>query len=462
MKQTETLGTEPIGRLLLLFALPSVISQVMNAVYNLVDQIFIGQGVGYLANGATNVIFPLTQLAMALGMLIGDGTAGFLNLKLGAGDRRAAERGMAAGIVGLCLTGCLLAAVYGLFLAPLCRLFGATEATFGYAMDYGRIIALGIPFYVFASGTASMVRADGSPRIAMGGMLAGCAINFIGDPLTIFVFGLGVKGAALATITGQVVNALINAVYLTRCRSVELKRSSLRGSLRFLPRVSRMGLASFATQLCVVLVIAVQNNLLVYYGAQSRFGAEIPMTALGVTMKVFTVLQCAIVGLTSGAQPIVSYNYGSGRTQRVRETLKWLLALAMGLMAAATVWFQLAPMSVVRIFGSADPLYNEFSVLCLRVFLVFLVLDSVQMVASSFFQSLGKAGVAAMLVTFRQVIVSIPAQLLLAYVFGVKGVLYSGPVAGLCVGAVSIVLLLREWRRLGEGIEAVPYCRPVC
>lgn len=442
------LGNEKLGKLLLTFAVPSVISLVLNAIYNMVDQIFIGQGVGYLANGATNVIFPLTQLAVAIGLLLGDGTASLMNLKLGSGDNKAAEKGMAAGISGLLAAGILLFAVYNLFLEPLCYLFGATEATLPYALEYGRIISVGIIFCVFSSGCMSIVRADGSPQTAMLGMVVGCIINIIGDPVAIFVLDMGVAGAAWATILGQAANAIIYIAYLRHPKAVKLALSSFKGCLSYIHKVARLGLSSFTTQLCIVLVIAVQNNLLVYYGAMSEYGAEIPMTALGVTMKVFTVLQCAIAGLMAGAQPIISYNYGSGRYDRVKATLKITLIISIAIMAIATLWFQTAPMSIISIFGSEDALYNDFAVKCLKIFLALLVLDAVQMVASSFLQSVGKPGIASMLVLLRQIIVSIPVMLLLTRMTGVLGVLYSGPVAGLVVGLASIAMLIRESRRL--------------
>lgn len=448
MDTENRLGTEKIGRLLMLFSVPSVISLVLNALYNMVDQIFIGQGVGYLGNGATNVIFPMNQFAVALGLLIGDGTAAFMNLKMGTGDRKGAEKGLASGIMGLCISGAVLLVLYNVFLTPLCRLFGATDKIMPYAVDYGRIISLGIPFCVFASGSMSMVRADGSPKIAMAGMVAGCVINLIGDPLTIFVLGWGVKGAALATIAGQWVNAAINVWYFTRCQSVVLKKESFEHSITYLPRVSMLGLSSFMTQMAIVIVITVQNNLLVQYGTLSKYGAEIPMTALGVTMKVFTLLQCALSGLCSGAQPVISYNYGRGKRDRVRETLKLLLIMSVGLMTAATVWFQLAPMSIVRIFGASDALYNEFSMKCLKIYLMLVVLDAFQMVGSSFLQSIGKPAPASFLVLFRQIIILIPGMALLALLFGVEGILWSGVLASALVGFASIFILIREWKRL--------------
>ena len=276
----------------------------------------------------------------------------------------------------------------------------------------------------------------------------------IGDPLTIFVFHWGVKGAAIATVTGQFVSSLICVWYFVRKnQAVQLKKSSFSGCKSYIPRLCKMGVSSLVTQLTIVCVLFFQNNLLVKYGAMSKYGAEIPLTALGVTMKVFTLLLNAIIGLSSGAQPIISYNYGSQAYPRVKRVLTLLLAAAFTIMLVATVWFQLAPMSIIQIFGSSDALYNEFSVKCLKIFLLLITLDSFQMVGSSYLQSVGKAGSAAALVMFRQIIVQIPAMLILGNVFGIDGILYAGPVSSLLVGIMAIAFLARDWRGMSREIK---------
>lgn len=449
MAPMNKLGTEKINKLLVTFALPSVVSLVLNAIYNMVDQIFIGQGVGYLANAATNVVFPLTQLAVALGLLFGDGTASFMNLRLGEKDRKSASRGTAAGITAIISVAVILLIVYNLLLEPLCWLFGATEGTIDYALQYGKIISLGIPFCIFSCGTSSIMRADSSPGIAMMGLVSGCIVNLIGDPLAIFVLNLGVRGAALATIAGQCTNMIINIWYLLRrVKSVDLDADARKACSKFIPTVARLGFSSFVTQVAVVFVMAVQNNLLTIYGAQSEYGADVPLAALGVTMKVFTILQSAIAGMMAGAQPILSFNYGSRQISRVRETLRKTMVIAILIMGIATIWFQFAPMSIVRLFGSNDALYNQFAVLCLRVFLALIVLDAVQMVATPFLQAIGKPGPAALLIFFRQLVIQIPAMFLLGAIFGVMGLLYAGPVSSFLVFILSVIFLVRERGKL--------------
>lgn len=448
------LGQKKISKLLFIFAMPSVISMVLNAIYNMVDQIFIGQGVGYLGNGATNVVFPMTVFALAIAYMAGDGASSYMNLKMGEGKEEDARQGFAAGVLVSIGIGILLTLIFNLFLTPLCQLFGATEAILPYAQDYGRIISLGILFSVFSNATMSLIRADGSPGFSMAGMIAGCVVNMIGDPLTIFIFHMGVKGAALATISGQFVTCIMNIWYLYRhTKTIQLKKSDFTSCSSKIPTVMRMGLSSFITQITIVIVLFIQNNVLVYYGGLSKFGAEIPMTALGVTMKVFTILQSAILGLTTGSQPIFSYNYGAENYERVQECLKKVLLISIGLFAVATIWFQLAPMSIINLFGSNNALYNEFAVLTLRLYLCCLVFDAFQMVGSSYLQSIGKPGIASMLIFFRQIVIQIPSMLIFAHFGGVTATLYAGPVSSVSVGLLSIYFLVRQQNSMKQSLK---------
>ena len=253
------LGTERIGKLVLTFAVPSIISMVINALYNIVDQIFIGQGVGYLGNGATNVVMPMTVIAIALSLLIGDGAAAYLSLKLGEGDEKSAARGVGCSISVMVIVGVILCILFNLFLEPLCKLFGATEDILPYAMDYGRIISYGILFSSIDSGMAGMIRADGSPKFSMAGLLLGCITNIILDPVFIFVFHWGVKGAAWATIAGQILNAFLYLAYIWKFKSIKLDKECFRISGKVMAKVSSLGVSSFITQIAIVLVMAIST-----------------------------------------------------------------------------------------------------------------------------------------------------------------------------------------------------------
>lgn len=453
MEQTieskNPLGTEPVGKLLLQFSVPGIICMVVNALYNIVDQVFIGRGIGYLGNGATNVIMPMTVIALALALMLGDGAAAYLSLKLGANEPEHAAEGVGGASVFLVIVGVILAVIYLIFTKPLCMLFGATSETLPYALDYGRIIAIGLPFSCISVGYSGVIRADGSPKFSMAGLLAGSVINLICDPLFIFVFKWGIKGAAIATILGQFVNAAICVwYYIFRLRHIRLKKEYLRPRLKAIEKICSMGVSSFITQMSIVLVMAVSNNLLVKYGAMSIYGAEIPMTTMGITMKVNQIMIAVVIGLATGAQPIFGFNYGSGQTDRVKKTLKITLIIAESVLICAFLLFQFAPMSVVSIFGSESQLYNEFAVKCMRTFLMLCCINGFQLVSGIFFQAIGKPTFSAILSLSRQVLFLIPAMFILPTFMGVEGVLWAGPVADGMAFILAITLLTINLRKM--------------
>ncbi|MBR1604074.1 MAG: MATE family efflux transporter [Synergistaceae bacterium] len=449
MSGDEILGREKIGKLLFKFAMPMTISLVLSAVYNMVDQIFIGQGVGYIGNSATNVIFPLMQLTLAFGFMFGDGAASYMNLCMGEGNYDAAKNSLAAGITASIISGIALSILLPLFMRPLCRVFGATESIMPYALDYGYIICLATFIGLFDAVTMNLIRADGSPGFAMLGLVAGCVTNLIGDPVAIFYLDMGVKGAAWATVLGQAVNAVMNIYYFKYCtKSVKLDKAAFKNSFKFIGKISRLGFSSFIGQIGFVIVLFTQNNLLVNYGAMSKYGAEIPMAALGVTMKFFTVLFVAVIGVSAGAQPIFSYNYGAKNYDRVLKTLKLVLIAAFIILSFATLWFQLAPDSIINLFGSGNELYNEFSRKCLRIFLSLIIFDACELAGSIFFQAIGKPVQATALIMTRQIILQVPLMYIFSRLYGVEGLLYAGPVDSFAVGTMAMILLWLEIKKM--------------
>lgn len=446
--KSNPLGTERIGKLIVMFAVPSIISMVVNALYNIVDQIFIGQGVGYLGNGATNVVMPLTVTAIALSLLVGDGAAAYLSLKLGEGDGKSAAKGVGCSILVMGLMGLILSILFLLFLEPLCVLFGATEDILPYALDYGRIISYGILFSSISSGMAGMIRADGSPKYSMAGLLVGCITNIILDPIFIFVFHWGVKGAAWATVAGQLLNALLYLAYIRKFKSIRLDKTCFYISSKIMAKVASLGISSFITQIAIVLVMAVTNNILVSYGAASKYGAEIPLTTIGITMKVNQIVSAILIGLAIGAQPIFGYNYGSGQKERVKQAYRIVLTASTIVLIFAFLVFQFAPMSLVRLFGSESELYNEFAVKCFRIFLLVCPINGLQMATGIFFQSIGRPKQATILSLSRQIVYMLPAAILLPLALGVEGVLWAGPLADVLAFITALILLKLYWKKI--------------
>ena len=449
MEKENILGREKIGKLLAKFAIPGIISMVVNSLYNIVDQIFIGQGVGYLGNGATTVIFPMITFAMAFSLLFGDGSATFLSLKLGEKKEDEAARGTGAGIIGFVGIGIIITILYLIFLEPLCKLFGASEAILPYAKDYGRIITYGLPFCAVCAGGASIIRADGNPKFNMIGLFAGTIINVVLDPIFIFVFHWGVKGAAFATILGQFANAVLNIYYFSKkMRNVSLNRFVFRKSISYIPRVSKLGISSFITQMALVVAMATRNNVLVTYGAKSKYGPDIPVTTLGITMKTFTIIMSIVLGLSAGAQPIFGYNYGSGKYDRVKKTFKLVAVLSTIICTVAFFLAQFKPLAIISIFGSESDLYNEFAIKCMKIYLMLIPTVGIQIMSGIFFQALGYPVQASILSLSKQIIFQLPVTILLPVFMGVEGVLWAGPVSDVLAFTTMIVMFLIYWKKI--------------
>lgn len=449
-KNTSYFETAPIGRLIAKFAIPSVISLLVNALYNIVDQIFIGHGVGYLGNGATTVVFPMTVIATAFALLIGDGGATYLSLKLGAGEEKNAGKGVGNSIVMLILASIAILAVFSFFFNPLLALFGATEATLPYAQDYGRIIVIGLPFMILSTGLNSIIRADGKPQFAMFSMLLGAVVNTILDPVFIFLLHWGVKGAALATILGQIMSFLVSGISALRLRSVPLTRDCFRLDRKILNKCLSLGLSSFITQIAIVIMSALCNNLMTKYGALSKYGADIPMTVLGIVMKINQILLAILVGISAGAQPILGYNYGAGNLKRVKKTYGVMLAASFVVGAAAFVAFQCFPQSIISIFGSESELYNEFAVKAVRTFLLMCIPTTYQVASGFFLQAIGKPLPSMLSALSRQLIVFVPAALILPRFLGVEGVLWAGPIADLTSAILTLIMIVFAMKGIKE------------
>ncbi len=450
--QTQSpFATEPIGRLIVKFAVPSVIALLVNSLYNIVDRIFIGWGVGYLGNGATNIVFPITIIALALSMMIGNGGAAYLSLKMGEGEVETAKKGVGNAVTLVTIVSILLAVIFLVWIDPILTLFGATDVLRPFALEYGFIIGAGLPFMMISAAINSMIRADGSPKYAMLSMVIGAIINVILDPVFIFVFQMGVKGAAIATIIGQVASFVVSVLYMPHFKSVQLHKSSFAPCAKVSVNIVIFGLSSFITQFAITIVMALTNNLLAKYGAQSVYGAEIPLTATGIVMKVNQIMIAILLGIATGTQPIIGYNYGAKSYHRVKKALEISLIASEIVSVAAFLIFQFAPMSVVSLFGSEEGLYNEFAVKAFRIFLILCPLTGFQTIAAVYLQAVGKPVKSAILSLARQIIFFVPTALILPIFLGVEGVLWTGPVADGLAFLLSLAFLLYERNHLKRG-----------
>lgn len=449
-KEENILGYEKISKLMKKFSIPCIISLVVNSLYNIVDQIFIGWGVGYLGNGATNVVFPLTMICLAFSLMFGDGASAYLSLKLGEKKKKEAVQGVVNGFILSVIVSVLFLVGSSLFLRKLIYIFGCTKKLEIYALEYGGSIVIGLPFMMIGTTLNSIIRADSSPAYAMKTMILGAVLNIILDPIFIFVFHMGVRGAAIATVISQFVTFILNILYLKKFKSVKLSKKKFKFDKSVALKVSTLGISSFITQISIVLVIAFENNLLSKYGAHSKYGAEIPITVLGIVMKINQILNSFIIGIAAGSQPIVGYNYGAGKYDRVKETLKRVLTLSVVVGTIGFLLFQLIPDKLIMIFGSGNKLYMDFASYAFRVYLMLCIINGIQIASGIFFQAVGKSAKSAFISLSRQILFLIPAMIVLGKLYGVEGVLYAGPFADLLAFIISTILLLFEVKKLNS------------
>ena len=450
MEKENILGTEKIGKLIRKFSIPCIISLVVNSLYNIVDQIFIGWGVGYLGNGATNVVFPITMICLAFALMLGDGTSAYLSLKLGEKRKDEAKKGVANGILASIIVAVFFLIIMLSFLPQLLNLFGCTDALREYALGYGYIIVIGLPFMMIGTTLNSIIRADGNPKFAMLSMITGAVLNCILDPIFIFVFKMGVEGAAIATALSQFVTALINVLYIKKFRSVKLEKKDFKFKFSIVRKLSALGISSFITQMSIVLVMAVENNLLGKYGAQSEYGAEIPITVLGIVMKINQILNSIIIGIAAGAQPILGYNYGAQKYDRVKQTLKTVLGLSLIVSTIAFILFQTIPDKLILLFGSGDAKYMEFACYAFRTYLLLCICNGIQIPSGIFFQAIGKGFKSAILSLSRQIVLLIPSMIIFGYLSGISGILYAGPVADGIAFIMAVILLIMQVKKFNK------------
>ena len=461
----QFLGTERIGKLMRQYAIPCIISLLMGALYNIVDQIFIANAsyLGSYGNAANTVVFPLTVVALAIAVMIGDGCCAFVSMALGRNEVDKARRSVGNAVV-LSIAGSLvLTAIYLVFADGIIAMFGGTvnEETFRHAQEYFFYITLGIPFYMFGQAMNPVIRADGSPRFAMVSTLAGAVINIILDPIFIFVFKWGMMGAAVATVIGQVATALLAVWYLLHMKVIRPAKTDYALSGSVCGRMLTLGITSFLSQISLVAAMAAINNMLRKYGAlDAVFGqaqyAQIPMAVVGIVMKFFQIVISIVVGMAAGCIPIVGYNMGAGKTLRVRDLFTRLLVAEALVGAAALVLAEGFPRQLIAIFGAANEssYYTAFAVKAFRTYLCMMILACVNKACFIFLQAVGKALASTLLSMFREVVFGVGFALLLPVFFGLDGVLYSMPVSDILTFVISAIIIMKTYRELNvEGVQ---------
>ena len=443
-QEQNPLGTAPVGGLIGKFAIPAIISMLVSALYNIVDQIFIGQGVGMLGNAATNVAFPVTTIATALALLLGIGGASNYNLEMGAGREKKASSIAGTALSTLVITGVILAVAVLLFLRPLLSLFGATTDVMPYAVDYLGITAVGLPFYALSIGGNHIVRADRSPTYSMTCVLTGAIINTILDPLFIFGFGWGIKGAAWATVIGQVVAGILVIIYFGKFRKMYLELSMLKPSSECLKAIISLGMASCINQIAMAIVQIVLNNILRYYGGLSVYGSDIPIACVGVISKVNQVFMAICIGISQGCQPIWGFNYGAKKYDRVRLAYRYSMIACTAIATVFFLCFQLFPHQIVSIFGTGSDLYFQFAERYLKIFMFMTFANGIQPMSSGFFTSIGKAKLGIVMSLTRQVLFLLPLIVVFSLIMGIDGVMYAGPIADAAALSLAILFARRE------------------
>ena len=453
------LAQERIPTLMRKYSLPCIISLLVGALYNIVDQIFIANAayLGSYGNAANTVVFPLTVIALAIAVMIGDGCCAFVSICLGRRDRDTARAAFGNAVTLSAASSAVLCALYLLFQGPLVTMFGGTvnEETYRLAREYFLYIALGVPFYMFGQAMNPVIRADGSPRFAMISTLAGALANIILDPIFIFVFKWGMMGAAVATVAGQLITAALAVWYMCHLKSVKLDAACFRLKGSVVARTISLGVCSFLSQISLVAAMAAINNMIRKYGAMDDiFGqaayAQIPMAVVGIVMKFFQIVISIVVGMAAGCIPVVGFNMGAGRPDRVKSLFTHLLAAEACVGAAALLIVECFPHALIGIFGAANEsaYYADFAVKAFRIYLCMMVFACVNKAAFIFLQAMGKAAASTMLSMVREIVFGVGLALLLPRLFGLDGVLYSMPASDILTAVISAAVIAVTYRQL--------------
>lgn len=447
-EKTRELAEMPVSRLMLKYFIPSFVGVFVNALYNIVDRIFIGQGVGSLALSGVSAIFPIMLIVMGFGMLIGIGTGVLVSINMGRRDMDRAEKVLGSGFLLMLLVSVLITAIGFSIKGPLLRSFGATDETLGYANDYLDIILAGTVFQVVGFSLNNVIRAEGNARIAMFSMIISAGTNLVLDPVFIFGFGMGVKGAAYATVISMMVLSVWVLIHFTGKRSVvKLKAKDIVFDRIILLEITAIGMAPFFMQIANSFVQALLNKQLI------SFGGDLAVGAMGIVNSVATLIIMAMVAINMASQPILSFNYGAKTYRRVKDTLRISIIAASGIAVLAFLLVEALPGELVKLFNSSDADLLAIGKQGLRLGLMALPVVGFQVVTGNFFQSLGKAKIAVLLTLLRQVIILIPLLYILPGVFGLRGIWIAMPLSDVGSAIIVTFFLVSHWRKLGHQIQ---------
>lgn len=455
------LATEEVGRLMGKYAVPCIISLLVGALYNIVDQIFIANAsyLGSYGNAANTVVFPLTVIALAVAVMIGDGCCAFVSLSLGKKKTEEAGQSMGNAILLTILSGLMLSVIYLIFSDQIIAMFGGTvnEETYSHSREYFFWISLGIPFYMFGQAMNPVIRADGSPKFAMISTIAGAVTNIILDPVFIFGFKWGMAGAAVATVIGQIVTAVFSVWYVSHTKVILLTKGDFRLNAGIIRHTLVLGICSFLSQISLVAAMAAINNMIRKYGAMDEiFGqeqyAQIPMAVVGIVMKFFQIVISIVVGMAAGCIPIVGFNMGAGLNDRVKKLFTKLLIAEACVGTVAFMIVELLPLQLIGIFGAANEstYYTDFAVKSFRIYLCMIVFACINKASFIFLQAMGKAVASTMISMVREIIFGVGFALLLPVFFGLDGVLYSMPVSDILTAVISVIVIAATYRQLSE------------
>lgn len=454
------LAAAPLTGLIARFAIPSIIGMLVNAAYNLTDQIFIGNVVGVLGNAATTVAFPFVQIVLAFAQMSGVGTAANFNISLGAGEEDEAKRYLGSGLMLTAVFAALLFAVTALFRPNIIRLFGSTDKVFPYAMTYLGITMFGLPLQVFSNFSNVVIRADRSPSYSMFCLVSGALTNIALDALFMLAFDLGIAGAAWATVISQALSFTLSLRYYFHFRSFRIERAYLKLRRAYASRILKLGAANFFNHIIMALSIIVLNNTLKYYGAASIYGPDIPLAVSGIISKVSTILTALVIGTAQGCQPIWSFNLGAGNYRRVKDTYRHALRLGLMFSTAGFLLFQFFPRQIASLFGTGSELYFEFAEQYLRVFMMLVFLFATQPITVNYFTSIGNVRQGILLSISRQGFILLPLLLILPHFFGLDGVLAAGPISDGLAAALALAFVRRSFRQLDGQDRAKQLERP--